>query len=544
MNSSNHSTSQKKSRGKFTVIVVVFAALAALGLWLSQMDGRIAIVTSSDSTATDVVVSPLPTFTAIVTAQPSPTAEPTFTPIPNLQGDRLVMCGEDICIVSSDGQKLPLGLATDYQIRPGFGFSPDGSKVVFNACLKTEIQQDPTYVFCNELFIADRNGNVFRVTNTYNIPESHPSWSPDGQWIAIGGWWLDVIRPDGLGLRTLIADSNVGNVSGIAWSPNSEQIAFITGIYDFTLDWGFQNEVHIINKDGSSWRGIFEFEAKPIPEDWITEIAWGPDGQSLAVAFHDGRAYSIDVNCEAGKEGCRLSDLNAIPEIPQNWLDTFYPQWGGMSVQPNTPTVLTSQAEQARAFAEPILQAIASRPPNYEFDFNEPENGWISGVEESNTRGYVDGEYFVTVKPSGGTGAGPGKDFVFSDFVAELDARILKATDPGGWGFIFREQPFPQSFRYHINFNSNGLSLFLSKDSYTDLFYLQGAPVKPAPETNHLLVIAKGPNIAIYVNGEPVTVVSDATLSSGIVSLGIHAGEQETEVRFDNFKIWDISDLP
>lgn len=209
-----------------------------------------------------------------------------------------------------------------------------------------------------------------------------------------------------------------------------------------------------------------------------------------------------------------------------------------------TPSALSPQAEQARAFAEPILQAIANRPPDYEYDFNETENGWISGVEESSTRGYVDGEYFVTVKPSGGTGAGPGQDFVFSDFVAELDARILKATDPGGWGFIFREQPFPQSFRYHINFNSSGLSLFLDTGSYTDLFYLQGTPVQPAPGTNHLLVIAKGPNIAIYVNGELVTVVNDTTLSSGTVSLGIHAGEQETEVRFDNFKIWDVSDLP
>ncbi len=223
---------------------------------------------------------------------------------------------------------------------------------------------------------------------------------------------------------------------------------------------------------------------------------------------------------------------------------TITPVVPTLTAAAGTSSTLSPQAEQARAFAEPILQAIANRPPDYEYDFNETENGWISGVEESNTRGYVDGEYFVTVKPSGGTGAGPGQNFVFSDFVAELDARILKATDPGGWGFIFREQPFPQSFRYHINFNSSGLSLFLDTGSYTDLFYLQGTPVQPAPETNHLLVIAKGPNIAIYVNGEPVTVVSDSTLSSGIVSLGIHAGEQETEVRFDNFKIWDISDLP
>ncbi len=207
------------------------------------------------------------------------------------------------------------------------------------------------------------------------------------------------------------------------------------------------------------------------------------------------------------------------------------------------PSALNPQAEQARAFAEPILQAIANRPPDYEYDFSKPENGWISGSDDTSTRDYVDGEYVVTVKPNGGTGAGPGKDFIFSDFVAEVDARIVSAADPGGWGFIFREQPFPQSFRYHINFDNIGMSLFLDTGSYTDLFSLQGAPVQPAPESNHLLVIAKGPDIAIYINGEPVTVVSHMTLSSGIVSLGIHAGEQETEVHFDNFKIWDISDL-
>lgn len=545
MNSNNHSSSQGKPRGKVTIILVVIIALAVLGLLLSQMDGRVVIVMSGAATATRTAASitVIPSLTDIAPTSvenisPSATAEPI------MQGERLEICESDICIVSSDGKSIPLGLKTDYQIYPGFGFSPDGSKVVFNACLKTELQENPAYQFCHELFIADRNGNVSRLTNTYNFPESHPSWSPDGNWIAIGGWSLSLIRLDGIGLTTLISDTAVGNAHASAWSPNSEQIAFISGNYDFNINWGFQNAVFIINRDGSGWRKIFELpEPRPIQEDWITEIAWSPDGQSLAIAFHDGRAYSIDVNCEAGKDGCRLSDLNTIPEIPQNWLDTFYPQWNGAQQNTFIPTLIPL-AEQARAFAEPILQAIANRPPDYEYDFNETENGWINGVEESNTRGYVDGEYFVTVKPSGGTGAGPGQNFVFSDFVAELDARILKATDPGGWGFIFREQPFPQSFRYHINFNSSGLSLFLDTGSYTDLFYMQGAPVQPAPGTNHLLVIAKGSNIAIYVNGEPVTVVNDTTLSSGIVSLGIHAGEQETEVRFDNFKIWDISDLP
>lgn len=205
--------------------------------------------------------------------------------------------------------------------------------------------------------------------------------------------------------------------------------------------------------------------------------------------------------------------------------------------------VLNPQAEEARAFAEPILTAITNRPPDYDYDFSEPEDGWITGSDGNSTRKYVDGEYVVIVEPNQGTGAGPGKDFLFSDFVTEVNARIISAADPGGWGFIFREQPFPQSSRYHINFDNIGLSLFLDTGSYTDLFHLQGAPVQPAPEMNHLLVIAKGPTVAIYVNDEPVTVVQDTTLSSGIVSLGIHAGDQETEVHIDDFKIWDISEL-
>jgi len=38
---------------------------------------------------------------------------------------------------------------------------------------------------------------------------------------------------------------------------------------------------------------------------------------------------------------------------------------------------LSPQAEQARAFAEPILAAIANRLPDFEDDFSTPGSGWI-----------------------------------------------------------------------------------------------------------------------------------------------------------------------
>lgn len=92
MNSNNHSNSQGKSRGKFILIIAVIAALAVLGLLLSQMDGRIAIVTSEDSIATisNSIISATPlinvnTSTPILMQILTPTSTliPNFTHTPS-----------------------------------------------------------------------------------------------------------------------------------------------------------------------------------------------------------------------------------------------------------------------------------------------------------------------------------------------------------------------------------------------------------------------------------------------------------------------------
>src|SRR5574341_674292 len=58
-------------------------------------------------------------------------------------------------------------------------------------------------------------------------------------------------------------------------------------------------------------------------------------------------------------------------------------------------SALTPQAAQARAFAEPILAAIANRPPDYQDDFSDSKSGWPSATYAAGERpgeiGYKDG---------------------------------------------------------------------------------------------------------------------------------------------------------
>jgi hypothetical protein len=99
----------------------------------------------------------------------------------------------------------------------------------------------------------------------------------------------------------------------------------------------------------------------------------------------------------------------------------------------------SAPAEPARAFAGPILSAIASRPPTYQDDFGDPKSGWeVWSRDEGDIGGeigYADGEYFMSVKP-----ASASRPWVFvwtvlpapemADFVLELDGQFVTAESP------------------------------------------------------------------------------------------------------------------
>ena len=136
--------------------------------------------------------------------------------------------------------------------------------------------------------------------------EEWPSWSPDGQWIALtstrdGNQEIYIVRPEGKDLRRLTNDPALDMHP--AWSPDGKKIAFATN------RWG-DLELAVMNIDGS---GLTRLTDSPGLDDYP---AWSPDGKQLAFTTHrDGNPeiYCIDTD---GRHPRNLTHHPAIDNFP------------------------------------------------------------------------------------------------------------------------------------------------------------------------------------------------------------------------------------
>jgi serine/threonine-protein kinase len=185
------------------------------------------------------------------------------------------------------------------------------------------------------------------------------------------------------------------------------------------------------------------------------------------------------------------------------------------------------------AFSQPILAAIANRTPDFQDDFSTQAFWRWSGVDASCAAWrlkYSDGALVVTgchrVMLLGET---------YEDFVVEVEGQFLAGTSGSWWDLYFRSASNdPNSWRnqeiVRINIDGNLVGAWDWKT---------GWPGAVSGNLNHLMVIARGRRVAVYVNRQPIILWEAATPKRGYFALG--AGGT---VSFDNFKVWDISDLP
>lgn len=170
-----------------------------------------------------------------------------------------------------------------------FALAPNGERTLLSA--RGDIYSVPT-----------QHGATRDLTNTQGADEDHPSWSPDGKYVAYttdsNGNWQMAIRPAEGGPQTLLTDFKSGYLYGAVWSPDGKMLSFSDA----------NHHLWLVNRTGGKPTLVAEDK-----DNEIHDQSFSPDGRWLAFSMSVPGALRSDLylyNIAAGKLTCIDNHMN------------------------------------------------------------------------------------------------------------------------------------------------------------------------------------------------------------------------------------------
>jgi tricorn protease len=153
-----------------------------------------------------------------------------------------------------------------YVSRFGYGISPTGKRVVFDA--RGDIWTVPA-----------KKGITYNLTDSQGVKDSYPAWSPDGKWILYysdktGEYEIYLTSPKGKKNIQLTKNSHTWRFPAV-WSPDSTKILFSDKNQNFQFMDIKTKEITIIDKAKQS--DITDYEWSP-DSQWIVYTKGGSNG--------------------------------------------------------------------------------------------------------------------------------------------------------------------------------------------------------------------------------------------------------------------------
>jgi hypothetical protein len=240
--------------------------------------------------------------------------------------------------------------------------------------------------------------------------------------------------------------------------------------------------------------------------------------------------------------GSPAIDAGALFSIPSSDIDGEpRPMGAGVDIGADEVTGQVSTAAQARAFAGPILQAIASRQPDVAADFSAVDENWMCGGNPLRTTGeckVADGVARLT--PARGAFSDLNHPWmVAGSFVLRIDARQVSGSCASYFQFFLMGPDRWNNLHLNPCQNEASMHVGFGGQPHPELEG-GGGPVRPIGEANHIQIIARGPRFAFYLNDAPVAYFEESHLDAAH-QIGFRCNARpEMVCEFDNVSFWNL----
>lgn len=197
------------------------------------------------------------------------------------------------------------------------------------------------------------------------------------------------------------------------------------------------------------------------------------------------------------------------------------------------PTITATPLPQwVTEFAQPIRDVISLRPPSFQDDFGSRSGGWTEDYCNGSMT-YVEGELVLdncrVYRPN----------IDWRDFVLEVDMRFLEGTKPSTeWALHFRDSGNSGHILSLYHNGSLAISFTKAHGASSQIEFNNSA--LSDHQIHHVLLIAKENQFAFYLDSQPLYYAQNDEYRFGRCVFFVESGT----AAMDNFKIWDISDIP